>query len=191
MKSIVKSEPDFYTKEVKKKPSTWNEVREIREDLRGYILENEQSYQCAYTEKRLHKSASSSHLDHFKKQDDFPNLRFDYNNIFVADKHEEYGAKFKDKFIKKADYDKLLHPCNDDIDGRFRYLISTGEIEQNNNDDIKAGFTISAFNLNHTELCDLRYDIARFVYENKQFYALEQMVQLLGRFESLVRYIYS
>ena len=102
--------------------------------------------------------SGDAHIDHFRKRDMFPNLTFDWNNLFVDGMSESYGARFKDKNIKKGDYALLISPAEENVERFFSYM-QNGEIvvaEGLSADDAKrAAFTIKAFNLTDILLPEL------------------------------------
>ena len=121
---------------------------------------SEQNGECAYTEIPL--PDKSQHLDHYKKKAIFPELTFDWNNLFAAVKNVRFGADFKDKYINgkncKTVYSKLLCPTLDNIEEYFTYSLD-GSILPSANcpDKAKAEFTIKVFNLNDDALVSRRH----------------------------------
>jgi uncharacterized protein (TIGR02646 family) len=191
VRHINKQEPDFYTKFISsEKPKNWDDFS-IGVELRRYMLENEQNSQCAYTELRLNETNRSSHIDHFKRKHSslYPQLTFDYNNLFTADISNDYGARHKDAFVKsRADYTNLLNPLSPDIQESFTYNLSNGEIEGRTEN---AQYTITVFKLNHQYLRRKRLDRIKMIDDYKDIYPLEDTIQYIGEFESLIRYIYA
>ena len=120
----------------------------------------EQNGECAYTEIPL--PDKNQHLDHYKKKAIFPELTFDWNNLFAAVKNERFGADCKDKYINgkncKTVYSKLLCPTFDDIEDYFTYSLD-GCISPSANcpDKAKAEFAIDIFNLNDDALVSRRH----------------------------------
>lgn len=189
MRNIVKVEPKEYSNFIRKEqPANWEQTAPIRQSLREHMLA-EQNMLCAYTEIRLQ---SDSHIDHFKRKHLFQELELTYTNLFVAYKHSNYGAEYKDVHLVKDQYDNMYHPYFDNLDGMFSYDPVTGKIFAIDNTDKKAEFTISAFNLNDDNLKQRRM-IAAYTavaaFEAKL--PIEETIAYLGEFESLVRYIYS
>lgn len=74
---------------------------------------SEQNFQCAYTEIDIEENGNSSHIDHFRKQSMFPNLRFEWSNLFTSTNNEYYGAKYKDNIyrIQRDEYQNLINPA--------------------------------------------------------------------------------
>ncbi len=192
MKKITKSQqPEFYEKFIrKKKPVNWDETNDIRPELRLCILE-EQVYQCAYTEVQLKNDTSICHIDHFKKKDSnfFPKEEFDYSNLFVSTNNENFGAIFKDRNIKKEDYDLLINPTEEDPQKHFKYsmegIISAAE------DSKKAQKTIELFNLNAAVLRHRRHCIIWDIESLKKEYSLEEILSHIHEFEGMIRSLYN
>lgn len=199
MRKINKQEPDFFTEFVqRKKPISWNDCAPIRSRLRNYILKEEQNCQCAYTEVRIDlveqpdetaedKQVLSYHIDHYRKRDLFPRLTYSYDNLLVASNRGEFGAKYKDNHIKKNDYEVLINPVNDEPN--FTYNLSSGEIKAPANSKEKK--TVDLFNLNHKILIERRQQVIEYCYIYKeQGFKLEDLIDNIGEFESLIRFIY-
>ncbi|WP_069471644.1 hypothetical protein [Candidatus Marithrix sp. Canyon 246] len=160
MKQISKQEPQLYQDFIRQNlPTKWNYVSlSIGYELRMHILMEEQNYQCAYTE--IHIEPEDSHIDHFRKQSLFPDMRFDWNNLLVSGNSEAYGAKCKDKKLKKQeDYQLLINPV---IDNPKDYLL----LEQ-------------------------RKQVIHEVKEMYKQFTVEELIKYIGKFESLIRSIYS
>ena len=189
MKRIVKNEPKWYTDFIEqKRPSEWGEVsQKIGHELRTYMLKEEQHSQCAYTE--LHLTSDASHIDHFKKRSLFPQAAFEWENLLTCCNSEEYGAKFKDKTVKKDEYQYLLHPAIDEPQAHFTYSI-TGEILADEQ-DMRACMTRERFNLNHRSLVEQRKQIAFHIHAMYQQVPVDELVDCFGKFESFITSIYS
>ncbi len=190
MKQISKQEPQLYQDFIRQNlPTKWNDVSlSIGYELRMHILMEEQNYQCAYTEIRI--EPEDSHIDHFRKQSLFPNMRFDWNNLLVSGNSEVYGAKCKDKKLKKPeDYQFLINPVIDNPKDYFSYSL-TGDILVDK-DDPKAIVSIDYFNLNDYALLEQRKQVIREIQEMYKQFTVEELIKYIGKFESLIRSIYS
>ncbi len=166
-KAPLKSFDDFVRRE---KPKDWNEIHSQKKYPNLYnntkaALVEEQGGVSAYTEEPLSKD---THIDHFRKRDLFPNLTFDWNNLFVDGVSENYGAKFKDnhKHIKKADYALLISPAENDVE-RFISYMENGEIVVakglSAQDAKRAAFTIETFNLTDPGLTSRRASVIKII----------------------------
>jgi uncharacterized protein (TIGR02646 family) len=208
MKKINKIAPVFFTDFIQKKSCRdWSDIAAIRESIRIYMLSglmpdgsnlaSEQNYQCAYTEMDIEEDNISSHIDHFKKRDQFPRLTFDWNNLFTASNDEDFGAKYKDnKYkVKPNDYQFLINPALENASDYFYYAY-TGDIliKSKDSDTIaykKAKFTIAIFNLNVKTLVEQRKVVAMTVEEYfKQGFSKAEIKDNIGKFDSLVNALY-
>jgi uncharacterized protein (TIGR02646 family) len=188
MKQINKADaPAFFSDFVrKKKPHDWDEIKEIRNELREHIL-REQSGCCAYTELRV---GANGHIDHYKKQALFPQFKFDYRNLLVADSAEEYGAKYKDKHIKAGDYDNLINPA---VDNPMNYLefTYTGEVVAKNGSP-KGQTTIDIFNLNDRNLVRRRVACLLQMTEYMHEFSVKEVTDFFqGEFSSMIGQLYN
>lgn len=168
-KAPLKSFDDFVRRE---KPKDWNEIYSQKKypnlynDIKATLVE-EQGGVSAYTEELLSKD-SRTHIDHFRKRDQFPNLTFEWNNLFVDGVSENYGAKFKDNHshIKKADYALLISPVESDVERFFSYM-ENGEIVVakglSAQDAKRAAFTIKMFNLTDPGLTSRRASVIKAI----------------------------
>jgi len=192
MKRIDKKEPDFYHETLfKSKPEKWEDLPN-RSELRIYMITYEQNFQCAYTEVRI--EPESSHVDHYIKQSFIlqglfkPLTIFSWENLFTSCNSDYFGAKYKDKNIKPADYEPLLNPAMESYANHFKYSW-TGEILVEEN-DIKGFHTIRLFNLNDPVLVEQRKVVAFQVKTMYNQFSLEEMIGIIGKFESMIGYFY-
>jgi len=130
-----------------------NKYSDIYQDTRWQILIDEQLQQCGYTELYI-ENLEDSHIDHYKKREHFSNLTFDWNNLIVATKDNDFGANHKDNHykIEKNEYNDIFNPIDDHVEDYFYYL-EWGEIRE---DKGKVQKTIKIFNLNHEYLQERR-----------------------------------
>ncbi|MBO5533524.1 MAG: TIGR02646 family protein [Fibrobacter sp.] len=167
-KTPLKSFKDFVRRE---KPKDWNEIHtqkkypDLYDDTRAELV-NEQGGVSAYTEEPLPRNAHETHIDHFRKRDLFPNMTYDWNNLFVDGISENYGAKFKDKHVKKEDYALLISPAETDVERFFTYM-ENGEIDVakglSAHDAKRAAFTIKMFNLADSRLTARRATVIKSI----------------------------
>lgn len=165
MRRIDKSEePQSLRSFNKAKHKKWEEIhneanRHVYNDCLQQCIED-QAHLCGYTEVPLSKD--NRHIDHYIKRDFAPDLTFCWNNMIAAVKGSRFGADYKDKHVKRNDYDKseccytdILNPVKDEFAGRFRFS-ADGTMEPSDNKDIKAEKTIELFNLNEKSLKERR-----------------------------------
>lgn len=165
MRRIDKSEePQSLRSFNKAKHKKWEEIhneanRHVYNDCLQQCIED-QAHLCGYTEVPLSKD--NRHIDHYIKRDFAPDLTFCWNNMIAAVKDDDFGADYKDKHVKRNDYNKseccytdILNPVKDEFAGRFRFS-ADGTMEPSDNKDIKAEKTIELFNLNEKSLKERR-----------------------------------
>lgn len=165
MRRIDKSEePQSLRSFNKAKHEKWGEFsdkanRHVYNDCLQQCIED-QAHLCGYTEVPLSKD--NRHIDHYIRRDFAPDLTFCWNNMIAAVKGSRFGADYKDKHVKRNDYNKseccytdILNPVKDEFAGRFRFS-ADGTIEPSDSQDIKAEKTIELFNLNEKSLKERR-----------------------------------
>ena len=165
MRRINKSEePQSLRSFNKAKHEKWGEIHNeanwhVYNDCLRQCIED-QAHLCGYTEVPL--TEKNRHIDHYIKRDFAPDLTFCWNNMIAAVKGSRFGADYKDKHVKRNDYDKseccytdIFNPVKDEFAGRFRFS-ADGTIEPSDNKDIKAEKTIELFNLNEKSLKERR-----------------------------------
>jgi len=154
----IKETPLFFSDYLRKNnPVVWNDLDgETRIQLRNHISTTEQNKVDAYTQQKL--NAKIEHIDHFKKRALFPQLCFDYNNLFVANQNAVYGASYKDNKIKIEDYETIYNPALHTDKFKFSFDGSISPLDKKDN---KAAKTIELFNLDDKVLKQRRADIFR------------------------------
>lgn len=189
MKRIDKIEPDIYRSFLEQKhPIEWAEVScSIGSKLREYMLSKEQKNQCAYTE--LCVSPDNTHIDHFRKQSLFPKLKFEWKNLLASCNSDRYGARYKDKRVKKEDYQSLINPVDEDPNDYLSYSLTGNILAKENNQ--KAIKTIEYFNLNDHALLEQRKQVIHYMRSMYKQCSADELVRDIGKFESLVRAVYS
>ncbi|OAV69883.1 hypothetical protein Barb6XT_00221 [Bacteroidales bacterium Barb6XT] len=188
MKKIdKKEEPTFYSKYIKQhKPTQWDDIAPVRSDLRAHIWE-EQKRCCAYTEVLLNLNKDNFHIDHYKTQNLYPQLTFDYSNLLVSCNSEKYGAKHKDKLIKgREEYENLINPV-EESPSEYMEFTFTGHVEAVNSCR-KGEETIRLFNLNEKSLVERRKTALSCF--NMEGFTEEDLVQFVGEFETMIRQLY-
>lgn len=198
MRKIIKQEPEFFTKYIKSFSGDWSECsKEIGFQIREYILHNssEQMGQCAYTELAIQPDSKSSHIDNLLKQKHFPNMKFEWNNLFVSTNNNKFGAKHKDQDaqLNKENNRLLINPAIDNPSDYFTYH-TWGEVipKESNHESLKykrAKLTIEAFNLNHQSLMAQRMQIFHYLTEYSNF-TLDEIKECIPKFHSFVDWYY-
>ncbi|WP_110972691.1 retron system putative HNH endonuclease [Pseudomonas huaxiensis] len=120
---------------------TWEEFgghckRELRQTLvqlqsdpglRAEVA-HEQGVRCAYCESAIYHEG---HIEHFRRKNralGYPQLTFEWNNLFLACGANDHCGHFKDrKFAPPYNPDHLIKPDEHDVDD-YLYFHSTGEV---------------------------------------------------------------
>jgi len=134
--------------------------RNIYIETRLRILNKEQFKQCGYTEIYINNEIEC-HIDHYMKQEYDNNLIFDWNNLVVARKDNDFGANYKDNNYKisKTEYSLIFNPVIDNVEEYFYY----DEFGMIRADEGKVKKTIEVFNLNHPLLNARRANIIKLI----------------------------
>lgn len=181
---IEKSEPfnSLYNYKGKFRIHSWNQLEEteegqqVRSSTREYILTREQFNQCAYTELPLEYEKNDSHIEHLKRKDSafFPELTFEWTNLFVSCNFDDFGGRYKDeKYLKGKTRDDNALIINPSLENPSEYFELTNWGELTIKTDLqgiaksKAEETIKAFNLNHNSLQERRREIIQSVNDYK------------------------
>lgn len=155
--------PKDLKKQSKQCKNTWDKLNNATKSGWAFLLYQEQDGYDAYTEEIL---TEKRHIDHFKKREHYPKCCFTWDNLFLSNNTEEYGAKMKDngpnKIKNKNEYNKLINPVVDDPHDYFEYN-AHGEIRAKNG-NAKANFTITTFNLNDNSLAERRSNMIRTLH---------------------------
>ncbi len=122
-------------------------------------LHEMQGQHCAYCESEF--SRDDSHIEHFFPRAKFPELTFDWNNLFGSCNNQYTCGVFKDggKNPYHVRHKLLIKPDEDDPQRFFRYY-KNGRISVKNGlsdaNYLRAKESIKAFNLNHPPLTKIR-----------------------------------
>jgi uncharacterized protein (TIGR02646 family) len=188
---VTKTEPDFFSdkkKKIKNQKSSdaWDEIGDIRADLREYILTNEQDGMCAYCEKKITSDKDKSNIDHFKTRNHFPNLTLEYDNLFVSCNNQNHCSNKKDNLgLQKDEFEEILNPASNEVKNSFSYKagIMIGKTS-------KAKYTIDVFNLNNISLEKERNKIV----QNFEYYKeldTSVLIDALGGHKNLILHLKS
>lgn len=174
MRKLNKGEPlTVFTECIRdNKPANWEafskDHQTISQEVRLYILCEEQDSLCGYTELPV-DDPFDCHIDHFRKKSQFPTLTFDWNNFIVATMDDDFGARYKDakSGITAADYALILNPTIDQAESYFEYS-ELGEILPKPKgltlaQKALAQKTIDVFNLKAKALRERRYGLIKMI----------------------------
>lgn len=120
---------------------------------------NEYGVRCAYCEGAVHHDG---HIEHFcrKNPAHFPELKFEWSNLFLACGSHEHCGHYKDRKAAPAyNPDDLIKPDEHDPDA-YLYFHSSGEVRARSHlnaaDRHRAEETIRVFGLDNRSLCGSR-----------------------------------
>lgn len=156
----------------------WDDVTGRDKQQIRDTLEHMQDSLCAYCEGVLFGPA---HIEHFRRRRDFPNVMFDWSNLFLSCNWEEHCGKYKDRQGAPHYYPQdLIKPDQDDPDD-FLYFHSSGEVRPRSGVssawNSRAEETIKVLNLNHGRLFAARRSKAS-IYLSKEPDILEFLESL-------------
>ena len=142
------------------KGQNWNQIKpEHKQQIRD-ALTLMQGRHCAYCE-RLRKDEE---IEHFRPKNRFPQLTFEWSNLFLACKFEDSCGKHKDHAVRNYSPDDLIDPCIDDPD-EFLKFYSDGHVQPvrgaSPEKKHRAEETIRVFNLNSPSLVNARSNFLR------------------------------
>ena len=133
-------------------------VDDASDDGQHFIL----GLRCAYCESQVF---FGGHIEHFRRKNplDFPQLTFEWTNLFIACDSKEHCAHYKDR-PKAPPYnpDDLIKPDEHDPDS-YLYFHSSGEVRVRHRDGItdddrrRGAETIRVFNLDSGTLKGARH----------------------------------
>lgn len=138
---------------------------------------NEYGLRCAYCEGTIFHEG---HIEHFRRKNanHFPQLTFDWNNLFLACGSNEHCGHFKDRKGAPAyNPDDLIKPDQHEPDS-YLYFHSSGEVRVrsglNAADELRASETIRVFGLDSRTLAGARAQ-SLSVYKKKVAADLDEL----------------
>ena len=150
-----KSEPEEFTKyKSKHRIINWDSfTTEIKQILKQYLLEEQESSCCPYCEIEI--NLENSQIEHIKPKDKFPKLLADHDNLVACCLESKRCGN-----SKANKWDELfINPVIENPEDYFEYDIKTGKIISIFKDGEKyekAKYTIDLLNLNDNRLCNIR-----------------------------------
>ncbi|MDE6018068.1 MAG: TIGR02646 family protein [Muribaculaceae bacterium] len=177
MKTINKTEANDCLRTAANNAWSWDDFH--KNDQPGYNACREQGLteqlnECAYTGLWLGEGTKQSvHIDHFRKKALYPELTFDWNNLFVAAKDLNCGADYKDKHISGLRtvtdniYRDIFSPLEANLSQYFWYRQDGAIVPHQSITDetirSKVNNTIEIFNLNSSDLKNRRLGIIQLM----------------------------
>lgn len=165
-------EPDFLLQYKRRNsPNTWIDYdKEVKDNLKEFIINNEQNQYCPYCERTIYKSGEA-HIEHIKPRDKFPELFQEYNNIIVScNGNQTCGMKKGNQYD-----DSFINPVIDNPSEYLDYNLANGEIipkdtEEETLNYKRAKYTIEVLNLNYSKLKEARKNLIDILEVYKENY---------------------
>lgn len=172
---------DFKTKHISK-INNWDDMNdhyEVKQELREYMLIEEQNFKCPYCESLIYDE-SEGNIEHIRPKDKFKELYLDYNN-FLTSCRSAYSC---DNFKGSKWDENFINPVLEDPRDYFTYDLYSGEIIAKSDDKMikeKAEKTIEILNLNHNNLKNKRRNFIKMLSKLKRedFEFIEEQESLL------------
>ncbi|GFM86553.1 hypothetical protein PSCICO_19520 [Pseudomonas cichorii] len=172
MKRVVKgTEPASFTQWKASANEDWTPTYPIlqnpqKRDLHNSLLE-EQNFFCCYCGTEI--GLDSSHIEHFRPQEDYGPLALEYKNLHASCLREtKPGNPLHCGHHKSNWFDENLHiaPTDKNCEQRFRYLL-TGVIQEAHVTDLAAAKMIEKLALDIAYLNQRRQAAIRKVFDDQ------------------------
>lgn len=75
---------------------------------------------CAYCQSDI-KSTSFAHIEHFRPKAQFPELTFEWANLFLSCERCNSKENKGEKFPLTSDGEPMVNPCDDNPDEHFKF----------------------------------------------------------------------
>lgn len=151
-----RTEPTSFTDWKRKNPNEgWSNFSgsDVYNELKEY-LRRTQDRMCCYCEIAI-KQNGDSHIEHLKSRHNFPNERFEFDNLYACCQHNDSCGHSKGN----QNFNGMVLP-NSNCQPRFTYT-DNGKIIPTMEGDTDAEETIKVLNLNNKRLKNSRKDIIR------------------------------
>lgn len=132
--------------------------------MHNSLLEEQGSF-CCYCGRSI--DAASSHIEHFRPQESFPEFALDYYNLHASCIRETkpdsplHCGHMKSNWFDEAEH---ISPMEEDCEQRFRYLL-TGKIQASDSNDSAATRMIEVLALDIEYLDNRRQDALIRVFD--------------------------
>lgn len=181
MKTIVKSNANVCLRNAEHNGLSWNDFVTRHHDeylrIRQQAI-SDQTGECAYTGLWIGDGTKQKvHIDHFRKRSIYPQLQFDWHNLFAAAKDLDYGSDSKDAKIHGpltyADhlYKLFYSPLEANLEDMLWYRQDGQIVAHPSTPTDKINFvnnTIELYNLNAPDLIHRRLSIINQLRELNQ-----------------------
>jgi len=177
-------EPDFIIKfKTNKSPNVWKDYNsEIKNNVKEFILKNEQQYFCAYCERKIYESVNS-HIEHIKPRDLYPSLFQNYENIIISCNDKNSCGRAKGNTYAE----EFINPVLENPSHYLEFNLASGEIVPKDSEEIsdnnkKAKYTIELLKLNYYKLKEARKNLIDILEVYNSSYEEEEVNKYLQYF---------
>jgi uncharacterized protein (TIGR02646 family) len=187
MKRVLKgTEPASFTDWINSANDEWIPTYPTLQNPQKRDLHNallcEQGFLCCYCGKEI--EAATSHIEHFRPQEDFKNLALDYQNLHASCLREtKPGNPLHCGHRKGNWFEEAMHisPMDEQCELRFRYL-QTGEIRPTTPEDLPAAKMIEVLALDIAYLTNRRQNTIRRLFDDEFITHVsdEELVRLIN-----------
>ncbi|WP_122279813.1 retron system putative HNH endonuclease [Pseudomonas syringae group genomosp. 3] len=154
-----------------------------KRELHNCLLQ-EQQFSCCYRGREI--ELDSSHIEHFRPQENYLPLALEYSNLHASCLREtKPGNPLHCGHHKSNWFDETLHisPLADDCEQRFRYLLN-GKIQSNPPEDLPATTMIGKLALDIAYLTRRRQEAITGIFD-EQFISSASESELMHLVQSL------
>jgi uncharacterized protein (TIGR02646 family) len=173
MKHVMKgaSAPEFETWKALANPDwspTYGNLQNPQKRALHVSLLNEQGWVCCYCGRAI--SHKDSHIEHFRPQENYPELELSYQNLHASCIRDTPATKPPTPLhcghVKGAGFDEALHisPLNPECEVRFLYT-SKGHIIPSDVADSQATYMVELLRLDIKFLCNRREEEVNRVFD--------------------------
>lgn len=146
----------------------------------------QQEKMCCYCEVAL-KEEIDAHIEHLKDQNNYPNDRYDFNNLLASCQNTDSCGHKKGTGY----FNEMISPLDENCQGRFTYT-ATGNVIPNDENDNFANTTIELLGLNCKRLKDRRKNLIKTLQSADSAYlnqSLNSCVDWYDGFYTVIVYI--
>jgi len=150
--------------------------------LREYILEKEQQHVCCYCEKKVTAYGETSHIEHIRPRDKFPQLKNAYNNLSVS-----CQIKGRCGHAKGNTFNEYFIIPTEENPGDYLTYSLNGEMRPIDNNQ-KGRETIEILNLNAPKLIGARKVMFIQLHEMKNSPGCDDFEKHFNEYPTLITY---
>lgn len=157
-----------------------------RDTIREILLKEQKGF-CAYSEE-FFKNADGKQIEHFYPQNEYPQKKDEYSNIYLVKEHINQNRP-KKLTTQTRTLLPILNPYSNEITNRIKYAKGRYKFEVED-DDIEAKNFRDFLNLNRPELVEDRKNHVQRVLKIKELASNEtEFMQVLSKDKLYLSYI--